>query len=68
MNRKPYIQEAASMVGALVKTSSTANGDPGVQIVVAYMTDAKGEWIRFIKDGPDNWRALSHYTVLSMGH
>tara|TARA_R100000008_G_C3574311_1_gene164214 strand:- start:387 stop:590 length:204 start_codon:yes stop_codon:yes gene_type:complete len=63
-----YVKEAATMVGALVRTTDQANGATHPQIVVAYMADSTGEWIRFIKDKPDAWRKLTNFTVLSRGH
>ena len=48
------------MIGAL------ATGDfKGIQIVVEYKCDAKGEWIRFIKDPPDYWWPLSNINIIS---
>ena len=58
---KYIIAEAGSMIGALVKDETSRMP----QIVVEYKCDAKGEWIRFIKDPPDEWRGLSAYTILS---
>ena len=58
---KYIIKEAGSMIGALV----TDKASPMPQIVVEYKCDARGEWIRFIKDAPDEWRTLSGYTILS---
>ena len=49
------------MIGALVKGESTTMP----QIVVEYKCDAKGEWIRFIKDPPDEWRLLKNFNILS---
>tara|TARA_R100000008_G_C3551531_1_gene150699 strand:+ start:443 stop:649 length:207 start_codon:yes stop_codon:yes gene_type:complete len=60
-NMKYIIKEAGSMIGALVKGESTTMP----QIVVEYKCDAKGEWIRFIKDPPDEWRLLKNFNILS---
>ena len=55
------IKEAGSMVGALVK----GEGSSPPEVVVEYKCDAKGEWIRFIKDVPDEWRQLANFNILS---
>lgn len=58
---KYIIQEAGSMIGALVKDDDSRMPE----IVVEYKCDSKGEWIRFIKDPPDEWRALKNFNILS---
>ena len=58
---KYIIKEAGSMIGALVKDEDARMP----QIVVEYKCDAKGEWIRFIKDAPDHWRELASHAILS---
>jgi hypothetical protein len=60
---KYIIKEAGSMIGALVKAAG--GGSPLPEIVVEYKCDAKGEWIRFVKDPPDVWRALNTFTILA---
>ena len=57
---KYTIPQAGSMIGAL------ATGEfKGIQIIVEYKCDAKGEWIRFVKDPPDEWRDLKTIKVIS---
>ena len=58
---KYIIKEAGSMIGALVKNDDTRTPE----IVGEYKCDAKGEWIRFIKDPPGDWRALSAFDILA---
>lgn len=58
---KYIIKEAGSMIGALVKNDSLRMPE----IVVEYKCDAKGEWIRFIKDPPEVWHALSVFDILA---
>tara|TARA_Y100000593_G_C4212756_1_gene287705 strand:+ start:299 stop:493 length:195 start_codon:yes stop_codon:yes gene_type:complete len=58
---KYTIPQAGSMIGALV----TGPDIKGVQIVVEYKCDAKGEWIRFIRDPPDEWRSLENVNIIS---
>ena len=58
---KYIIKEAGTMIGALVKNDDTRMPE----IVVEYKCDAKGEWIRFIKDPPDDWRPLSAFDILA---
>ena len=59
---KYIIKEAGSMIGALVHVAGEKQMP---QIVVEYKCDAKGEWIRFIKDPPDEWRLLKNWDLLS---
>jgi len=49
------------MIGALVNDENARMP----QIVVEYKCDAKGEWIRFIKDAPDEWRLLKNFNILA---
>jgi hypothetical protein len=58
---KYIITEAGTMIGALVNDENARMP----QIVVGYKCDAKGEWIRFIKDAPDEWRLLKNFNILS---
>ncbi len=58
---KYKIPQAGSMIGALV----TGEHFKGVRIVVEYKCDAKGEWIRFIKDPPDHWWDISTVNIVS---
>jgi len=58
---KYTIPQAGSMIGAL----ATGDNIKGIQIVVEYKCDAKGEWIRFIKDPPDHWWDLKTLNIIS---
>ena len=59
---KEYIiSEAASMIGALVSGEDIKN----IEVVVEYKCNAKGEYVRFAKDPPDEWRNLSIFNILS---
>ena len=59
--REYIVSEAASMIGALVTGENIRN----IEVIVEYKCSAAGEWIRFAKDPPDEWRDLNVYNIIS---
>lgn len=63
--------EAATMVGALVKPTSTDASETlgqtlpkGMSVVMEYKVNSKGEWICFALN-PDQWFDLSWFDIVS---